>query len=411
MFKIVVTPPEDETSECVNVPPRRPRMTRMGTPMPRPMPMPMPMPQPASSSDAVEELRALGVSDRVIQMATHATSAVRAAPAAPRIVHTARPKFDAPTAASCKVIAPCARRASQSQSEANGDEHTADTDSAHLSTSSDSGSDDESDSHAAAHIHHRPMSHTDALSGPDGVRIPSAFFRGTFLDSSGHLLPPIANPDLGPSLARADSFFVGPEEERPVGCRTHKEMWEGRTPEREVACLAESDNSTVNTSPTSQLTPAHAAIAASKTKSVYAQALQPHPSDSTASTSSSVGRDGLLGEDEWSSVIDATVFVARHEFNQVEKQRQRASTSPIDNDDTGVAELKESDGLSIELIEHEHEHEPDHGRTTATSAAASDSSHPSSLSERGVVQGAASCSAESTQSHADKHDDAHHQPD
>jgi hypothetical protein len=126
-------------------------------------------------------------------------------------------------------------------------------------------------------------------------RIPSALFKHTFVSPDGFLLPPISNPDLGPSLTRADSFWVGDEAARiDAGERNLEEHWEKRQNEE---AKESGPSSTALT------------IGASKTKSIYASALQPRRQ---------AGReqDHLIDEDDWSSVLDATVLVAHHELTR-----------------------------------------------------------------------------------------------
>ncbi|MDO9333993.1 MAG: hypothetical protein Q7T57_05670, partial [Dehalococcoidales bacterium] len=134
-----------------------------------------------SESAAVAELRAMGVSARMIDIAVRHNEAKDASNnngSGQTAVHTSRPaaEVDAITTNSLDVkavhsLAPFSTATAASSSAAS------------LSSSS--------------------------------VRIPSSLFpRSLFLSRDGCLLPPVANPDLTPSLTRADSFWVGEEEER-----------------------------------------------------------------------------------------------------------------------------------------------------------------------------------------------------
>lgn len=135
---------------------------------------------------------------------------------------------------------------------------------------------------------------------PSQPRIPSGIFKRTFMDPSGFLLPPVSNPDLTPHLERADSFWVGDESIRiEAGEQTLEQHWEKQ---QLRAAQQAKDASTPDH--------AHLPIATSKTKSIYASALQPRGANTSPE------QVHLIDEDDWASVLDATVLVAHHELSQ-----------------------------------------------------------------------------------------------
>ena len=360
MFRIIVTPPEEEES----VVPR---------------------------SDAIAELRALGVAEKMIQIAiekdkqkqqqTQPTNHSHT-----RLPHVARPPISVPTVSSSSSSSSLSTHASmnidafkklvlidptvansqeniplavtnidhhelvddadgdgddtdefdpeltllnahtQAQAQAQAREHKTDTDTdtdammidrnqnggtgetilredEHMNRSPSPELDHSTPQRSTPMLHHRPSSSCSSTSS--ATRIPSTLFRDTFTDSRGYLLPPIANPDLGPSLTRADSFWVGPEEEREaIGERTNEEYyWKQQQQQQQQQQPPQQQQQ-------------QQSLAASKTKSIYAHALQPASSSSSPSTSSSSASSNLVSPSDWSTVLDATLLLARHELSR-----------------------------------------------------------------------------------------------
>jgi hypothetical protein len=145
--------------------------------------------------------------------------------------------------------------------------------------------------------------------GCPSARIPSQLFKNTYTDSHGYLLPPVSNPDLHPTqLERADSFWIGPEETRLEGEKNLEQRWVKEQQNRNRAPNA--------LAPPLSLSPP---ISTSKTRNVLASALLPSSASHATHPSTSFSphaHDHLLDEDDWSAVLDATVFVAKDELGR-----------------------------------------------------------------------------------------------
>jgi len=231
MFQILITPPEHDAAS-------------------RQSQQQLHAQQQRQHDAAMAELRASGVSERLLQMA--AAQSMERATAAPRPIVTARPELPAPTRPT--------RSASGDELMGVGDEQPSASSTAPVA----------------------PQPQAAALpSGLSTMRVAGVLCPRTHMDGLGFLLPPVANPDLTPQLSRADSFFVGDEEQRPAGERNLKEMYAGRN---SAAAAAIATTVAAAASPPS--------LALSKTRTPLASAMQPY-SAAAAAAAGSVRRAGM----------------------------------------------------------------------------------------------------------------------
>lgn len=346
MFRIIVTPPEgDANANAPPIPATAGQIVTAGTGNVIVSPPNAPSSSPSSSAAAsaaaagIAELRSLGVSPRMIALAAAAdakraaqereeregrilSSSTLATMTSPSQTSTPPPPPPPPPStldAFERMRLECSFDDLSSDCCSSGRVSRLDEP---MSASGDEGY----ESSVSANDERMVMSTSPPpplLSSSSSHRIPSRLFRHTHTDRDGFLLPPVSNPDLGPSMERADSFWIQEGEGETL------EEWHERQQQQQqhattTTVVNDEDPSqhhkqSNNNNNTGNSLPTPLDLATSKTKSIYAHAMTPYnaghrSSSSSSSSSASTICGDLLDSDDWSTVLDATVIVAHSEL-------------------------------------------------------------------------------------------------